>query len=64
MFIYLLIQYFKEFFYILEKDFSNSVLHSSIGNDLTLVLRGFVVGNQIFNLTFGPFFYHNSCISS
>jgi hypothetical protein len=37
----------KEFFYILEKDFSNSVLHSSIGNDLTLVLRGFVVGSQM-----------------
>jgi len=45
----------KAIFYILEKDFFNSVLHSLIGNDLTLVLKGFVVGNQILNLTFDLF---------
>ncbi len=34
-----------------------------IRDNLTPVLRGFVVGSQIFNLTFALSFDHNSCIS-
>jgi hypothetical protein len=36
--------------YNLQKDLFNDTLHALIGNDLTFVLRGFVVGNQIPNL--------------
>jgi len=39
-------------------------LHSLIGSHLTPSLRGFVVGNQIPNLTPNPSFDHNSCILS
>ncbi len=45
-----------------QKDFSNGVLHAPIEDDLILVLRGFVVMNQVPNLTPNPFLDHNLCI--
>jgi hypothetical protein len=50
--------------YSLQKYLFNSVLHVPIEDDLTLTLRGFVVGSQISNLTLDFSFYCNSCISS
>ncbi len=50
-------------YYSLQKDLFNNVLHAPIDNLLTPALRGFVVENQIYNLTLGPSFDHNSCIS-
>ncbi len=52
----------KELYYSPQKDLSNSVLHVPIKNHLSLALRGFVVGNQIFNLAPDLSFDHNSCI--
>jgi hypothetical protein len=46
-----------------QKDLSNTILHPPIEDHLTFALRGFVVRNQIPNLTFDPSFDHNSCIS-
>jgi hypothetical protein len=54
----------REIFYSPWKDLSNNVLHNLIENHLTLILRGFVIGSQISNLTLNPSFDHNSCISS
>ncbi len=42
----------------------NHILHAPIGDHLIHALKGFVVGNQILNLTFNLSFDHNSCISS
>jgi len=41
--------------YNLQKDLSNDVFHAPIKDNLTLAPKGFVVGNQNFNLT-QPFF--------
>jgi hypothetical protein len=57
------LEHAREISYNPQKDLSNNVLHASIGDNLTFALRGFVVGNQILNLTPILFFYHNSCIS-
>jgi hypothetical protein len=46
-----------------QKDISNGLLHTPIKDHLTLALRGFVIGNQIPNLTPIPSFDHNSCIA-
>ncbi len=57
-------EHVRAMIYSLQKDLFNSVFHSPIGNDLTLDLRGFVVGTQIRNLIPNLSFDHNSCISS
>jgi hypothetical protein len=51
-------------FYNSQKDLSNGVWHTSIRAHLTLVLKGFVVGSTISNLTPSLSFDHNSCVSS
>jgi len=51
-------------FYTIQKDLSNDVWHAPIGAHLTFALKGFVVTNQIINLSPNPFLNHNSCISS
>ncbi len=50
--------------YSLQKNISNNLLHALIRDHLTPTLKGFVVKNQIPNLTPDPSFDHNSCISS
>jgi hypothetical protein len=50
-------------FYNLQKDFSNNILHTPIGDHFTPTLKGFVIEGQIENLTLGLSFDHNSCIS-
>jgi hypothetical protein len=50
--------------YNAQKDLFNNILLAPIGDHLTLALNGFEVKSQILNLTLGPLFYHNSCISS
>jgi len=50
-------------YYSPQKYFFNNVLHAPIGNPLTPALRGFVVKNQISNLTPDFSFDQNSCIS-
>ncbi len=57
------LEHARALYYGLQKDLSNDVLHALIGNHSTLTLRGFVVGNQIPNLTPILSFDHNSCIS-
>jgi hypothetical protein len=52
----------KDNMLIFQKDLSKGVLHAPIIDHLTLALKGFVVGNQIINLTPNPSFDHNSCI--
>ncbi len=47
-----------------QKYFSKGVFHAPIRKHLTLVLRGFVVGSRIFNLTPNLFLDHHSCILS
>jgi hypothetical protein len=49
-------------FYSPQKDLFNSVLHSPIKDDLTSILRGFMVMSQIGNLTLDLSFDQNSCI--
>jgi hypothetical protein len=49
----------RAIFYIPQKYFSNGLYHAPIEPHLTLAFKGFVVGNQIPNLTFTPF-DHNS----
>jgi hypothetical protein len=56
------LEHAKEIFDKPQKDLFNNVLHASIGDHLTLTLRGFVVRNQISNLTLDSSFDHNSCI--
>jgi hypothetical protein len=46
-----------------QKDLSNGVSHTLIGTHLTLTLKGFVIKNEILNLTPNLSFDHNSCIS-
>ncbi len=41
----------RAIYYSPQKYFSNNVWHVLIGVHLTFTLKGFVVGNQIFNLT-------------
>jgi hypothetical protein len=48
--------------YNLQKDLFNDIRYDSIENHLTLILKGFVVKNQIFNLTPNFSFNCNSCI--
>jgi hypothetical protein len=47
-----------------SKKYFQHALHAPIGDHLTPILRGFLVRNQIPNLTLGPSFDHNSCILS
>ncbi len=56
------LEHTKAISYSLQKKLFNSVLHVSIGNNLTLALKGFVIASQIFNLTPNLSFDHNSCI--
>ncbi len=53
-------EHLKKTCHSLQKDLFNSVLHAPIIDHLTLILRGFVVGSQILNLTANPSFDHNS----
>jgi hypothetical protein len=46
-----------------QKDLFNNASHALTGDHLTPALKGFVVGNKILYLIFGPYFDHNSCIS-
>jgi hypothetical protein len=48
------LEYAREIFYSPQKILSNGLLHISIENDLTPILKAFVVGSQIPNLTLGP----------
>jgi hypothetical protein len=57
------LEYAREIFYSPQKDLSNDVLHASIKDHLTPILRGFIIGSQIHNLTSKLSFDHNSCIS-
>jgi hypothetical protein len=57
------LEHAKGISYSPQKYFSKGVLHALIKNDLTLVVRGFVVRSQIPNLTLGPSLDHNSFIS-
>jgi hypothetical protein len=52
----------REISYSPQKDLSNGVLHAPIGDHLALALKGFMVRNQIPNLTPNLSFDHNSCI--
>jgi hypothetical protein len=45
-----------------KKNLSKGVSYAWIRNHLTVVLRGFLIGSQIFNLIPTPSFDHNSCI--
>jgi hypothetical protein len=54
----------REITYSPQKDISNGVFSTPIGDHLTFILRGFVVASQIPNLTLDLSFDHNSCISS
>jgi hypothetical protein len=57
------LEHARAIFYSSQKDISNGALHAPIRVHLTFDLKGFVVGSQIFNLTFDPFKKnHNSCI--
>jgi hypothetical protein len=56
-------EHVKAITHSLQKYISNGLLHAPIKDHLTFALRGFVVRNQIPNLTFDPSFDHNSCIS-
>ncbi len=51
----------RTIFYSLWKYLSYDVYHTSIKPHLTPIFKGFVVGNQIPNLTLAPSFDHNSC---
>jgi len=44
-----------------RKGLSNGVLHAPIKDHLTLVLKGFVIKSQNFNLILDLSFYHNLC---
>jgi len=57
-------EHVKIIFYNLQKDLSNGIWYVSIEAHLTLILKGFVVGSQIFNLTPNFSFDCNSCISN
>jgi hypothetical protein len=50
-------------FYSFQKILSNSVWQTPIKPHLTPNFKGYMVGNQILNLTFIFFLYHNSCKS-
>jgi hypothetical protein len=56
------LEHVRVIYYNPQKDLSSIVLHNPIKDHLTPALRGFVVGNQILNLTPNPSFDHNSCI--
>jgi hypothetical protein len=56
------LEHAREIFYSPQKDFFNNVLHASIKDHLMPTLKGFVVRNQIPNLTPDSSFDHNSCI--
>jgi hypothetical protein len=58
------LEHAKAISYSFQKKKFNGVLHTQIEDHLTLVLKGFVVGSQIPNLTLGPSFDYNSCILS
>jgi hypothetical protein len=50
--------------YRIQQDLFNNVWLAPIGAHLTPFLKGFMVGSQIPNLTFGLSFDHKLCISS
>ncbi len=50
----------KAISYSLQKNLCNGLYHAPIKAHLTPIFKGFVVGNQIFDLTLGPSFDHNS----
>jgi hypothetical protein len=56
------LEYAREISYNPQKDLYNGALHAPIEDHLTPILRGFVVGSQIHNLTPKLSFDHNSCI--
>jgi hypothetical protein len=56
------LEHAKEIFYSSQRNIFNGVWHTSIKAYLALALKGFVVGSEIFNLTFDPSFDYNSCI--
>jgi len=47
-----------------QKNLSSDVSHAPIEAHLLPTFKGFIVGNQIPNLTLAPSFDHNSCKSS
>jgi len=53
-----------KYFIAFKKKKFNNLLHASIRDHLMPTLRGFMVRNQIPNLTLGSSFDHNSCILS
>jgi hypothetical protein len=63
IFLKFVLEHASKISYNFQKDLSNSALHAPIENDLTLVLRGFVVRSQVPNFTPDPSFDHNLCIS-
>jgi len=54
------LEHAREIFYSSQKDISNGVLAHP---NQALALKGFVVGSEIFNLSFNLSFDYNSCIS-
>jgi hypothetical protein len=58
------LEHVREISYSFQIDISNGVWHAPMRAYLALALKGFVVGNEIFNLTLDPSFDYNSCISS
>lgn len=55
-------EHVKAISYNLQKYIFDYVLQASIKDHFTPTLMGFVIKSQIFNLTLGPSFDHNSYI--
>jgi hypothetical protein len=58
------LEHVREISYSSQIDISNGVWHAPMRAYLALTLKGFVVGNENFNLALDPSFDYNSCISS
>jgi hypothetical protein len=58
------LEHVREISYSYQIDISNGVWHTLMRVYLGPALKGFVVGNEIFNLIIDPSFDYNSCISS